>query len=102
MQPGPAENRLLYEPKLEGEGYDRTSLRLPGRQLTLAQALAVQTKTPLAAVLLHGGPVDVQWLQESDRFSAILTCFYPGQVQPYSSAAVLCAHAYAHGLRQTR
>ena len=68
----------------EGEGYDRRSLRLPGVQEVEAMQLARMTNTPLVIVLIHGGPVDIQALQESSRFDAILTAWFPGQVACYS------------------
>ena len=71
----------LWAPYAENEGYDRTDLRLPGQQLELAKNLARRTDTPLVVVLVHGGPVDVAWLQESPRIGAILTAWYPGQVR---------------------
>ena len=71
----------LYNPYAETEGYDRTDLRLPGQQLELARNLARRTSTPLVVVLVHGGPVDVSWLQESPRIGAMLTAWYPGQVK---------------------
>ena len=70
----------LYAPYAENEGYDRTDLRLPGQQMELAKNLARRTDTPLVAILVHGGPVDVSWLQASPRIGAILTAWYPGQV----------------------
>ena len=70
----------LYAPYAENEGYDRTDLRLPGQQMELAKNLARRTNTPLVAILVHGGPVDVSWLQASPRIGAILTAWYPGQV----------------------
>ena len=82
----------VYAPRMEGEGYDRVHLGLPGLQLTLAQSLATRTTTPLIAVLVHGGPLDVAWLQESPRFGAILTAWYPGQVW-MCSVVHTCIHA---------
>ena len=77
----------VYAPRTEAEGYDRTSLALPGLQQALAQNLAARTRTALVAVLVHGGPLDVAWLQESPRFGAILTAWYPGQVD-----SAFCRH----------
>ena len=65
----------------EGEGYDRRSLRLPGVQEVEAMQLARMTDTPIVVVLIHGGPLDIQALQESSRFDAILTAWFPGQVK---------------------
>lgn len=49
-------------------------------QETFARLLARLTVTPLIVVLVHGGPVDVAWLQESPRMDAILTAWYPGEM----------------------
>ncbi len=43
----------LWSPHDEAEGYDRTSLRLPGMQEGLLQHLARLTHTPGAPVCLH-------------------------------------------------
>ena len=37
-----------------------------------------------------GGPVDVEWLQESPRVGAILTAWYPGEM---ARALLLCNHS---------
>ena len=48
------------------------------------QAAAVNTKTPIVVVLIHGGPLDVSWMHNSDRVGAIMSAWYPGQVStPY-------------------
>ena len=44
------------------------------------QAAARRTSTPLIVVLIHGGPLDVEWLQTSPRVGAILSMWFPGQV----------------------
>ena len=44
------------------------------------QAAAVNTDTLIIVVLVHGGPLDVSWLEQSDRISGILSAWYPGQV----------------------
>jgi hypothetical protein len=44
------------------------------------QAVAKYTKAHIVVLLIHGGPLDVSWLQQSDRVGAILTSWYPGQV----------------------
>lgn len=38
------------------------------------------TGTPVIVVLIHGGPLDVQALQEAEGVDAILTAWFPGQV----------------------
>lgn len=83
----------LLSPVVEAEGWDRADLLLPGRQLSLVQAVARRTATPLAVVLLHGGPLDVEWLQRSPRVAAILTAWTPGQV-----CSVGRAQTRMHGL----
>jgi hypothetical protein len=70
----------IHSQHTEAEGYDRRSLELPGMQETFARLLARLTATPLIVVLVHGGPVDVAWLQESPRVDAILTAWYPGEM----------------------
>ncbi len=44
------------------------------------QAAAVNTDTLIIVVLVHGGPLDISWLEKSDRISGILSAWYPGQV----------------------
>jgi hypothetical protein len=91
-------NVLLLQPEYhmqavhtEGEGYDRGSLRLPGVQEVMALQLARMTNTPLIVVLIHGGPLDVQALQESERVDAILTAWFPGQVRlSHSDCRLFC------------
>lgn len=43
----------------------------------------MHTNATLVVVLLQGGPLDVSWLQQSDRVAAILTAWYPGQVRTH-------------------
>lgn len=71
----------------EGEGYDRRTITLPGVQEVLAGQIARMTDTPIIVVLIHGGPVDIQHLQESSRIDAILTAWFPGQVSCSDSAS---------------
>ena len=142
----------IHSQHTESEGYDRSSLELPGMQETFVRLLARLTSTPLIVVLVHGalprgdllqgcrdqgkvpcpspgtggsgehvmvmmdgeqlrtafrctlmprwgrrvcsqgdphptvlvspagGPVDVEWLQESPRVGAIMTAWYPGEM----------------------
>ena len=53
---------------------------LHAMQEVLARNLAQRTKTPLVVVLVHGGALDVSWLQHSSRIGAVMTAWYPGQV----------------------
>lgn len=56
------------------------------------QAAAVNTDAAIVVVLIHGGPLDVSWLEQSDRVDAILSAWHPGQVSnsPASPAIKLC------------
>lgn len=61
---------------------DRLSLDLPGRQPDLIKALARRAPgLPLVVVLVHGGGLDVGWMQEVPAVRAILSVPFPGQVQ---------------------
>jgi beta-glucosidase len=62
----------LLAPATEKESLDRTSLLLPGVQLDLIKAIAKRTQTPIVVVLVNGGAIDIEWLVQSDRVSAIL------------------------------
>eukprot|EP00937_MAST-01D_sp_MAST-1D-sp2_P005271 g5271.t1 len=61
----------------EGEGSDRTSIAMPGRQAGLAAALARnETGSPLVCVLVHGGSLALgSLLRDCD---ALLDAYYPG------------------------
>lgn len=81
----------MMTPVIEAEGQDRDSLVLPGTQLDLIQATAQRTNASIVVVLIHGGPLDVEWLQNSPRVGAILTAWYPGQVRTACCLLVLPA-----------
>lgn len=59
-----------------GEGFDRASLSLLGRQEELLKAIK-KTGTPLVVVYIEGRPLDKCWA--SENADALLTQFYPGQ-----------------------
>jgi len=60
---------------------DRLSLELPGRQPDLIKALARRSpELPLVVVLMHGGGLDVAWMQAVPQVKAILSVPFPGQV----------------------
>lgn len=60
---------------------DRLSLDLPGRQPDLIKALARRAPDlPLVVVLMHGGGLDVAWMQAVPQVKAILSVPFPGQV----------------------
>jgi beta-glucosidase len=59
-----------------GEGYDRTSLDLMGRQLELLQEI-VKTGTPVVLVLIKGRPLNLNW--PANHVDAMIDTWYPGQ-----------------------
>ncbi len=69
-----------------GEGFDRTSLTLLGRQNELLRALK-STGKPLVVVYIEGRPLDKTWA--SENADALLTAFYPGQEGGLAIADVL-------------
>ncbi|KAL0032947.1 hypothetical protein WJX77_007980 [Trebouxia sp. C0004] len=78
-QQGPGNAYAMWSGTTESEGFDRSHIRLPGSQEEIIKAAAVNTDTLIIVVLVHGGPLDVSWLEKSDRISGILSAWYPGQ-----------------------
>ncbi|HTF39880.1 MAG TPA: glycoside hydrolase family 3 C-terminal domain-containing protein, partial [Propionibacteriaceae bacterium] len=61
--------------EVESEGFDRTSLALPGRQDELVRAVAAAN--PRTVVVVNSGaPVLLPW---ADEVSAVLVSWFPGQ-----------------------
>jgi beta-glucosidase len=58
-----------------GEAASRSSLELPGGQLTLLRAV-VATGTPVVLLVMNGRPLDLRWAAE--HVPAILDIWYPG------------------------
>lgn len=69
-----------------GEGYDRATLTLLGRQQELLAALR-QTGKPLVVVYIEGRPLDKSWA--AAHADALLTAYYPGQEGGQAIADVL-------------
>jgi beta-glucosidase len=70
----------------EGEGYDRSSLDLPGRQEELINAVAATGK-PTVVVLIGGSAVTMRsW---GEKVGAIITAWYPGEEGGEAVAEVL-------------
>ena len=69
-----------------GEGFDRTSLDLLGKQLDLLKAL-VQTGKPVVLVMIEGRPLNLNW--PAAHVPAIVTAWYPGQEGGNATADVL-------------
>ena len=59
-----------------GEGFDRASLSLLGRQQELLKSLK-KTGKPLIVVYIEGRPLEKNWV--SEHADALLTAYYPGQ-----------------------
>jgi beta-glucosidase len=71
--------------EIESEGYDRTSLALPGRQDDLVRAVAAAN--PLTVVVVNAGsPVELPW---RDQVPAILLSWFPGQEFGHALADLL-------------
>ncbi len=71
---------------VEGEGYDRTRLELPGAQEDLIRAVAA-TGTPTVVVLYNGNAVAMAgWI---DSVAAIVEAWYPGEEGGTALAGVL-------------
>ena len=69
-----------------GEGYDRATLSLLGKQQTLLSALKATGK-PLIVVYIEGRPLLKNWA--SEHADALLTAYYPGEAGGTAIADVL-------------
>ena len=80
-------------PEVESEGFDRTSLALPGRQDELVRR--VNEAQPRTVVVVNAGaPVLMPWL---DEVPAVLLCWFPGQEAGNALADVLFGAAEPGG-----
>ncbi len=70
---------------VESEGFDRTDLRLPGRQDELVRRVAA-TGTPTVVVVNAGSPVEMPWRED---VAAVLLGWFPGQEAGAALADVL-------------
>lgn len=61
---------------VEGEGFDRSNLDLPGNQEPLLEAI-VATGKPVVLVLENGRPLTIPWAKK--HVAAILEAWYPGE-----------------------
>ncbi|WP_062353460.1 beta-glucosidase family protein [Herbidospora yilanensis] len=79
--------------EVESEGFDRTSLRLPGRQDELVAKVAAAN--PRTVVVVNAGsPVEMPW---RDEVAAILLTWFPGQEGGHALADVLTGAAEPGG-----
>lgn len=69
-----------------GEGFDRATLDLLGKQLELLQAIKA-TGTPVIVIYIQGRPLNMNWA--SEHADALLTAWYPGQEGGTAIADVL-------------
>ena len=69
-----------------GEGFDRATLDLLGRQMELLEALK-KTGKPLVVVYIEGRPLNKNWAHENAN--ALLTAYYPGEQGGNAIADVL-------------
>ncbi|MEO3875805.1 glycoside hydrolase family 3 N-terminal domain-containing protein [Nonomuraea sp. B12E4] len=80
----------LFGGGTSGEGCDATSLRLPGRQEELLEAV-LATGTPVVLVLLVGRPYELS--RQVDRLAAVVCGFFPGEEGAHALADVLSGRA---------
>ena len=79
--------------EVESEGFDRTTLALPGRQDELVRR--VNEAQPRTIVVVNSGaPVLLPWL---DEVPAVLLCWFPGQEAGNALADVLLGAAEPGG-----
>ncbi|MEW2163914.1 glycoside hydrolase family 3 C-terminal domain-containing protein [Streptomyces sp. NPDC007084] len=71
--------------RVESEGFDRTDLRLPGRQDELVHAVAAANPNTVV-VVNSGSPVELPW---RDEVAAVLLSWFPGQEGGAALADVL-------------
>ena len=69
-----------------GEGFDRATLDLLGRQVQLLEALK-KTGKPLVVIYIEGRPLDKNWADANA--DALLTAYYPGEQGGNAVADVL-------------
>ncbi len=69
-----------------GEGFDRATLDLLGRQMELLEALK-KTGKPLVIVYIEGRPLNKNWAAENAN--VLLTAYYPGEQGGNAIAKVL-------------
>jgi beta-glucosidase len=80
-----AKNEVISDME-SGEGYDRASLDLLGKQQQLLQAV-VATGTPVVVVLIKGRPLNLNWM--AAHVPALVDAWYPGQEGGHAVADVL-------------
>jgi len=79
--------------KVESEGFDRTTLALPGRQDELVRRVA-EVNARTIVVVNAGSPVEMPW---ADDVAAVLLAWFPGQEAGHAIADVLLGAAEPGG-----
>ncbi|CAF0962663.1 unnamed protein product [Didymodactylos carnosus] len=74
---------------IEAEGLDRTSITLPGVQMTLLEQVANISKAPIHVVIMSGGGVDLTVARDSPRVDSITWMGYAGQAGGLAIANVI-------------
>ncbi|NDV84457.1 glycoside hydrolase family 3 N-terminal domain-containing protein [Bacteroides sp. 51] len=77
-----------------GEGFDLSSLELPGKQLELLKEIK-KTGKPMVVVLITGKPLVLSWVKENA--DALLVQFYAGEQQGNSMADILAGNVNPSG-----
>lgn len=77
-----------------GEGFDLSSLDLPGRQMDLLKAVKATGK-PLVVVFIAGKPLAMPWVKE--HADALLVQWYAGEQQGNSAADILVGNVNPSG-----
>ena len=76
---------IVFVGTVEGEGYDRPNLELPGNQDQLVSIVAAANPKTIV-VLNTGGPVLMPWV---DSIRGVIEAWYPGQEDGNAIAAIL-------------
>jgi beta-glucosidase len=79
--------------EVESEGFDRTTLALPGRQDELVKRV-VEANPRTVVVVNAGSPVEMPW---ADDVAAVLLTWFPGQEAGHALADVLLGDAEPGG-----
>ncbi len=79
--------------EVESEGFDRTTLALPGRQDELVRRVAAVNPNTVV-VVNAGSPVELPW---ADDVAAVLLAWFPGQEAGHAVADVLLGRAEPGG-----